>query len=697
MPNEMDLILPNMSTEQKCILDCLRNTNVITSSVAGSGKTTLALHVVRTYNTSRFLIVTYNRSLSQDCNDKIAKLKLTDKVKCFTYHALMGSVCNKPCYNDTMFLELLNTDICALTEIHFDFDAIIVDEMQDQRLHHYVFLCRLMQQLGKTSCRFLFIGDSKQLLYNFYKENPADRRYLELADQLFSHFTDSAFCRIPLSISFRTTPRIAAFVNHVCGGYMKSGNLTNQNKKVQFVISNLYNYRTVDYIYDVIKKQGHDNVMLLSNTVSKSNSMKYIINALRDKGITFFVSRNDYKQDSNLLLRKNKVVVETYCGVKGLERKCIFVFGLGYTKFRYNDKQNQLYVALTRSSGGELHIMHNYNYDADWLKGIDSDCLNIVQFREIKTSNRQITKPLIRKFDVHTILDFVDTKSLNCALTYFQIEEITAAHKSDFQSLVRFGGHFEDVRVIVSTALPMIMEFEFTGKCKKLEWLLKPVLARDQNELDILYQTYGDSVVLSSIYTKNFPPDKVENIRKLYMSITKTMGDWMEMSNAVLSYQNYSHLLSQIKHYDWFNHVDVDNLRQVVSLAAPEIWNEPCLYFGEKFTMKGQIDMITTTGIVFNFELTPELTTQQVLKAGLRLVSSGREVAYLYNMETKQLVKITQQSNQQSQSITDFIVSCKHNPDDLELVNDDQFVQKCLDSIINSTTKSHSYKPHNSQ
>lgn len=681
-----DFKLPPISPEQYNILHTLRDFNVITESVAGSGKTTLALHTALAYTSSKFLIVTYNRALSQDCNEKIKQMKLESRVKCFTYHALMAKVCNQSCYNDVMFIDLLKNYIPTLSTLDFEFDSLIVDEMQDQRLHHFSFLTALLSRFKKKTCRFLFIGDPKQLLYDFYKTNPADERYLRLADELFKPFTDVKFKRICLSVSFRTTPRIAQFVNHVCKSEIVAGNYNVSDEKVKFVVCNPFKHDVVNYLYDIIREQGEDNVMFLSNTVTKSRSLQSIINALRERGINFFVSRNDYEQNSSQLLRKGKVVVETYCGVKGLERKCIFVFALGYTKETYSDKENQLYVALTRSCGGLLYIMHNYKFAAPWLMGINPNVIELKEFCSItgtqSDQNDTTTKNKLQKYEVNSILDFIDTTNLQEAVKWVKMEEFSPAQKSDFKSLVRFGKSVEDIRVIVKTALPMMAEYQATGKSVQVEWLLKPILAKDQNELNKLFELYGERVVLKSLYKKYFPVKKVTHIRNLYESKEKSLKEWLEIANATLCYQNYSHLLSQVKNYNWSHTIDLTHFQSVVAQAKPTCFRRPCIYLANEFTLKGQIDMVIENNLPFNFEFSAETTIEQVLKSALRMELAGYSTGYLYNIENKHLLQLSLITNDKHQ-LTKYIASCKisatQDSVNKQIQNDSHFLQNVFD------------------
>ena len=67
-----------LSIEQKDIISSINNNNVIVDSVAGSGKTTLILNVVKEYKNLNCLILTYNERLKLETREKIKVMKLSN-------------------------------------------------------------------------------------------------------------------------------------------------------------------------------------------------------------------------------------------------------------------------------------------------------------------------------------------------------------------------------------------------------------------------------------------------------------------------------------------------------------------------------------------------------------------------------------------------------------------------------------------
>jgi superfamily II DNA or RNA helicase len=72
------------SSEQKAVVDALRDSNVIVSARPGSGKTTTAKAVVEANPESRILILTYSKRLQRETRKY---LKGNKRVDVFTFHA----------------------------------------------------------------------------------------------------------------------------------------------------------------------------------------------------------------------------------------------------------------------------------------------------------------------------------------------------------------------------------------------------------------------------------------------------------------------------------------------------------------------------------------------------------------------------------------------------------------------------------
>jgi hypothetical protein len=730
--------LPQTSKEQYNILETFKTENVIISSVAGSGKTTLALQCVTYFNTSRFLIVTYNRALCEECNTKIQKLGLQDRAQCFTYHALLSRVCNNlPCCDDFMFHDLMqshfgNIDSKNVNTIDVnipEFDALIVDEMQDQRRHHFEFLFRLLEKSKKRDYRFFMVGDENQLLYDFYKTDPADKRFLLMADKLYARFTDVPFKNQNLTTSYRSTPNIAKFVNKIFDSPLQPGNFKAANKPVEIIVSKLFNYDLVKKLYQIIIENSPNNVAILSNTVTKSRSLKKIVNSLQQKGLHFYLSRNDIKQEHSRIVKQNKVIVETFCSVKGLQKPCVIIFGVDYwlnqksKKNSSNFNFNQIYVALTRSCAGRLYIVHDANIEAPWLRQfleddslkkvtkftcIDSLKLGVADWSPIAHSgknfeDKKITQQKVkfRTFVVHDLVRFIDVRDLKTCLQFIEFTSVTkkeGLQKHSISSgiettckntLVRFGGRQEDVCEIIKKAVCLCVEHIRTKQCVEIEEMMTPFYdlekKKNQNN-DIAFSEEAEKFFLKKRFKQNFALKKARKIKQLYEDqkhlLTYDVRSWLELANGVLCYKNYSCSFYQVKNYDWCDDFFLDDIVQCFLNFFLDrqfvYFNAKNTVFKENFRIVGTVQACNQTECLL-VVLEQNFTTETILQGAICLELGKYQTCFIYNLYDGKIMRITKNTDyiQQESVVCEFLVNCKQQDFEKKnlLPNDNLFLQ----------------------
>lgn len=643
------LKLPAPSPEQQVVIQALEKSHVTTCSVPGSGKTTLALNVMLHFRKAQGLIVTYNRVLCDDLRAKVDVLKLGDRVKCYTYHALLGFLCEAVCMNDDQFLNLLETKLVEVdVREKIDFDLLVVDEMQDMRPHHYRLLFEMLRSNYQIPRRLLFIGDPNQLLYDFYKQNPADQRYLTFADQLFAPFKANCdFQRHDLSVSFRLTPHLASFMNHLFPSRpMVGGNTQVPNQPVKIIVGNLFSQycRMIQYVRATLNEQPMHETMFLASSVTHSKPLQIMTDKLSRQGVRFLVTHSRFRQDKSREMQKNKVLVTTFCGAKGLERPRVFVFGLGYELNRDKPRLNQLYVALTRSCGGELYVLCHYTQSMEWLRGMDPNCYEIIELRQQRTfrKKRPVEKTPCHTTPIHlnvpSLLAFTDAECLRearrmftvrkclsiCAETSSCAEELVrdwSASDGDSEEdendyapdmgdavetegeencggLVRFGTVIEDTNHLMRAALPMMMEFELHGRCARLEKML-----RQMSQADV-------SAKYRQLDSKNH-----------------SLEQWLEFANVVSCQEaGYSYMLKQIDSYDWVRQVEsnLDSHRRFFRTLPPLDFNVSLLFRlqadDDDVVLHGECDAIATDRItLFSFIYNSEIDSDSILLCAIKL------------------------------------------------------------------------------
>lgn len=646
------MVLPIPSKEQYHIISKLSKSNVIVTAVAGSGKTTLALHVCKNYENARVLIITYNSSLKETTREKLMKENLTKNVECYTYHGLMAKVCNGACYDDIMFMNLLNEVLPSIEGI-FPYDIIIIDEMQDMRRPHYLFISRLLRRYNINSMRFLLVGDIGQKIYNFYAKDPADDRFLMKSDILFKEFTQDDFFRMKLTTSYRSTVNISRFVNYVTRKELlrdkiKAGNITSKNEPVEFIIDYPASNNIKNKIKSCIDYFGANNVMILAHS-PKYKGLQNIVNFL-SKHYNFFVNSKNGKNSE--ILMKNKVLIQTFCGCKGLERKCVIVFSVSYSEFLFGENYNQIYVALTRSSGGKLIIIQDSNIPlySSFSSLIDmkmnlGDSILIQRNQDMnpregkKERNKQT-------FNADRMCDFIDTGLLLDACKYIKYENLSPAVCShDQETKIRFGGICEDVSFLIEKAIIMMLEKKHTNTIKQIELILNPITAHSETELHELYEKYGECVILKDKYKETFPPEKIKRIEYLLKSDNLSMAEYVELSNATFAYQNYHHILRQIRNYEWVDESlnDISNFYIInQNKTGKPRFREKCCYLSQngKISLIGYADLIINDEELWLFIWADKFQIEHMIKCAIYVCMAGQSYGYLYNFKSLEYVKI---------------------------------------------------------
>lgn len=333
----------NLTSEQENIVFALQDNNVIVNAVAGAGKTTLALAVAEHYAPHKCLLLTYNKLLQENTALRAAEMKIP--LQAYTMHGLFGRLMNRPCNDDYSFEQMLTSD-CINNPTFLDHDLLIVDEMQDMRQPYFEFLV-LILKIKPT--RIMLVGDINQLIYDFLPEFPASPHFLQQADYLLKDLVNSSFINMKMTRSFRTSPKIASFINRTIQPKPELVGTYSCNLPVEFLICNPRSNKIVQHIANNIREFGASNVMLLSHS-HKNVQMKHIMKALVKCKIPFTCQKS---------FTVGKVMIQTFCSAKGLERPVVYVFNSGKIGEK-SRSSNPLYVALTRAKG-KLIIAHSKN------------------------------------------------------------------------------------------------------------------------------------------------------------------------------------------------------------------------------------------------------------------------------------------------------------------------------------------------
>lgn len=614
------MLLPNISEEQKYIIDNIKIKNVIVDAVAGSGKTTTNLHLAKhlSYN---ILLLTYNSKLKLETREKIKLLNISN-LEVHSYHSFCVKYYNNTCFTDTGINKILKGKIKPLNK--FCYQLIVLDEAQDIRSLYFELICKIYKD-NIDMAKLCILGDKKQSIYDF---NNADSRYIELADKIFI-LNNFEWVKCTLSVSFRITNTMAEFANKCVLGEnrLKAHNIS--KIKPRYIMCNCFNdenpkimrtYKELIYYFDIGYKP-HEIFILAPSLTGARSPCRILENVIKQnmKNINIFVPTNDdEKLDQDIL--NDKLVFSTFHQSKGLERKVVIVFNFDNSYFDYYKKNanrnfcpNELYVAITRA---KEYITLFHNSSNKYLEFINTDLISTYCYTENRLSTYKDKSISINKLSsksVTALLRHLPEKVIDNCLEFiniipnskFIIEEINVSTKTDNNETT------ENISDINGILIPVLYEYK---------------LKRNITIIDEFYKLeYTEKIKEYNIFKFDFNNIQLKNL---------TIPDLLYICNCWLSCNTgYLFKICQIQNYDWID----DSLAMQLLLRMCNLnisktskfeyeinsYNEPEL---QGYLIHGSIDCIDIdNNIVYEFKCVNNIEKQHYLQLALYM--------YLYEIE----------------------------------------------------------------
>jgi len=371
-----------LSLEQTTAVELARSNNIIIDSVAGSGKTTVLLEICKNDDPkSRNLILTYNKALQTDTNDKIHALKLRNCVA-QTMHAFAETTYGISCRTDDGIKTILKEDKAPKKQLRYT--RIIVDEVQDQRPHLFQIICKIIRD-SSTKPLICFVGDVKQCIYQY---DGSDPRFLTFGQDLLQKANNFPWAEVKLTRSFRITDPMAQFICRAFKtNFIKSVKRSSSNP-VYYIVDGYCTNEICDEITKLKTENNLENkdIFILSKKIrekenrdkTEENKSKVdykspiccLENKLKDlKEFQINVTSEDEKVASGDT--NEKLIISSFHKSKGLERELVVVYNFDSSYFKYfasdqdphvNKPPNDVYVAMTRAKE-HLLMIHDFRND----------------------------------------------------------------------------------------------------------------------------------------------------------------------------------------------------------------------------------------------------------------------------------------------------------------------------------------------
>lgn len=552
--------LPKLSNEQNNILEQLENNNVVTDSVAGSGKTTTSLYIAKKFNNSKILLLTYNAKLKMETREKIIELGLQN-LEVHSYHSFCVRYYHHKCFTDKIMYKILKLDSKKLYS--FNYDLFIFDESQDISPLYYELICKIYKDNeNKKTSKICVIGDKFQSIYNF---NKADERFIIHADKLFN-FNNLSWKKCRLSESFRITQEMSEFINNCVLNFDRIKSKKKTHNKPRYIICDCFgdklgtSTRTFDEIkyYLSMGKYSYNDIFVLAPSVKGSKSpIRRFANKISNCGIPIYVPVSDDEiLDKDIL--EGKIVFSTFHQTKGLERKIIIIFNFDNSYFTYYKKNanqkicpNELYVAVTR---GLEHLTLFHHCKNDYLSFLNKN--NINEFCHVENYKLRITKNKNKNMDISVtnLVKFLPQDIIEKCLSYVQIENVKKPSKKiniPTKTKQKFG--YECVCEITGIAVPAKIEYELKKEISFFKKLSEKVfeVKNDKYELNkldecLLLDSDDEDNTNGTNHKKiNLHNIKLENINENELLYISTL--WNFQKNG------YVFKLNQIINYNWLS------------------------------------------------------------------------------------------------------------------------------------------------
>ncbi len=559
------------SKEQIEAIISLKDNNIIVDSVAGSGKTTLCLHIAKCYQEEDILLLTYNAKLKMETRHKVELLGINN-MEVHSYHSFCVKYYDHECITDAKMIQLLKREDLKPKRL-ISYQKIILDEAQDMSPLYYELICHILKDNGQK-IKLCVLGDKNQSIFKF---NNADERYITLGNRIFNNlYIENKWKLHKLSHSFRITNEMANFLNQC---FLSENRLIakKSNKKPKYIIcdtfgdfkgdSNFYKSKknNDDKVFEEVMRflyNGYiyDDIFILAPSLkSKQSPARILANKLSENGIPIFVPVSDEEKLDDDLLR-GKIVFSTFHQVKGLERKVVLVFNMDKSYFEFYNKDvnpalcpNEIYVACTRAQE-QLILIHHYQND--FMPFLDKTKLE--KYCEYDSDRLHLKKKSEKNIDTNVtdLIKHLPVEVLQKCLTFFDIEVVQQPHtKINIPLKTKQQNLYEGVTEITGIAIPTYFEFIKKGKmtiydrCKDSlsgiedkSTASKSLFSDEPKILQSDVEENADLVLLKKIDFKNLQTKDILYISNLWNSL-KT---------------GYIFKVNQIQKYDWLSKENLD-------------------------------------------------------------------------------------------------------------------------------------------
>lgn len=715
------------SSEQQVAIDTLLHTknNLIIDACAGSGKTTTILHLAKSAPNTKFLVVPYNRQLTQDTRKRVEEFGL-DNVTVLNFHTLGVRYYTSECATDQGLKRVVEDDMPIIDGKELpDFSVLVLDELQDMTPILKRFVDKLLRDKGLVGAkrkpkagkqlRLVALGDRNQLLYTF---NNADSRFLYMADhpEVFGYINNQKWIVAAQTASHRITQSNVDFLNQQLlrdpqgkpMRAMKSRDISGElYPRPRYVVCDPMK----DLVHEVLRlleKPGisFNDIIVIAPSVRGISPAIFLANELALRGVPVFRSDSDISEIAPEVAH-GKILICTYHQAKGIERKASIVIGFdrGYHDF-YNKVSkdpitvtNPQYVAVTRALEHLVLIHGHKNLPLSFvnLDTVEQTC-DLIMTRQLNVKPR-IVKDTIPTFKVTDLIrNLSETLITDCLrrLT-FKLIAIPSFGSTPPVSEIHYGDLVESVAAITGTAIPDIFRWVRgrkrmsiplraanllsppKGRVQQQSWLYKlpkGYYTRIENIQEGGVQTPGDILFLANIHMSGIDND----ITKI-LNIPLDGYTWMSEKYC----QDIHYLLNTLPGAAKilgpgikFEHVISREFKEITTGGGPI---RPEKRSGIKLSGAMDISRPKDSPVVWEIKHSESLSPEHLLQVALYMYLLGESSSgYLISARTGQAVQVLPKTDGSLNEILQLLVDAKSGGIQTRLLSefsDEEFLTEC--------------------
>ena len=704
---------PVSEEQQSIITHVIKGYNVVVDACAGSGKSTTILSTALALPDKRFLLITYNKSLRKEIQEKVVELGIKN-VAVHTYHSLAVAIYDPEAFVDKAMRLLVQQGKPPLRLIPAD--TIVLDEAQDMTFLYFRLIVKYIRDLNMP-VQLMVLGDFMQGLYEF---KGADIRFLTKAHEIWSQFSllqTQQFELCSLKTSYRITMPMADFVNNILLGEtrlqaIKPGEPViyirrRTHELERFVVSTIR-----DLLHQGAAKPA--DFFILGGSVKGPNSaIRRIENALVDANIPCHVPMSETADQIDEEVIKGKIVFSSFHTSKGRQRPFVFVVGFDHSYFKINARTldplqcpNTIYVATTRASQ-RMFLLESDEWPSDrpfkFLQKNHHEMARqpYIDFRgnprikfEEETAATTNSKESVHRVSPTDLTKFISEQvleNITALLDSLFIKE-SADTPLDMPSTIKTSeGFFEDVSDLNGIAIPSLL----------YDYILTLYDTSDEPPEGILFQMIRENLAQTKPHKHRYLKEQP------LIPVCENIGDYLYMANVLEAAQEKLYFkLKQIhrEEYTWLTPAILAQCkRRMLQVLQKEIKRgEPKMehvivsydddyanerlnqhlasFMTDSFVFSARIDLMTVNTL-WELKCTSEITAEHMIQTVVyawimrTLDPKFSKSVKIFNIKTGQVFRLEashddltkimvsllkgKYERQPPSSETDFIASCR--------------------------------------